>query len=141
MSKIVVNTGKLWMGSLCMEAGHPQLDGNVRLHLFDNNFTIAENTVIGDLTEIAFTGYADVLLSDAVDGGIDSNDRDTWTWPNATFTATSSSGLPVTAYGYYVTDSAGTTLLWAENFASPYEFAAEGDGFVLAVTFSFGSIY
>ena len=141
MGKILVDTGKSWIGALCMEATHPALDGNVTLHLFDNNHTIVETTLLGDLTEIAYGGYLDVPLNGATNGGIDASDRDTWNWPNATFTATSTSGLPVTAYGYYVTDNAGTTLLWAENFASPIPFAVVGDGFTLAVNLSFGSIY
>jgi hypothetical protein len=140
-NKIVVNTGKLWLGSLAIAAGHPKLDTNVKIHLFSNNLTIIRTTVLGDLTEIAYPGYASITLSGAVDGGIDANNWDTWAWPTATFQATSAPGSPVTAYGYYVTDSGGTTLLWAENFATPQVFTLSGDGFTLPPTFSFGSLF
>jgi hypothetical protein len=97
--------------------------------------------VLSDLTEISYPGYAAMTLSGATDGGIDSNDRDTWSWPTQTFQATSAPGSTVTAYGYYVTDSGDTELLWAENFSTPFNYTNAGDGFSIVPTFSFGSIF
>lgn len=139
-NKIVVNTGKLWIGSICMSAGHSSLNGNVKIHLFKNNVTLSRTTVIGDLTESTYTGYASQTLSSASDGGIDANNWDTWTWPVKTFQQTGASSSE-TAYGYYVTDSGSTTLLWGENFTTPQVFANSGDGFTITPTFSFGSLF
>ncbi len=144
-NKIVVNTGKLWIGNRAMVAGKPPLDGNVNIHLFTNNLTIAFGTVLGALTEMSnanVPGYALILLTGAVDGGIDSNRWDTWTWPTALFQASGAIvGGPITAYGYYATDSGNTTLLWAENFTTPQIFTNSGDGFTVTPTLSFGSIF
>ena len=140
-NKIVVDTGKLWITKIAVTNGNAKLDTNVKIRLFANNYTPVQASVIGNFTEIAYTGYAAVTLSGAVDGGIDANDRDTWTWPTVTFQCTSSAGLPVTAYGYYVTDSANTTVLWAERFSTAQVFTTNGDGFTVPPQFSGGSIF
>lgn len=139
-NKILVNTGKMWLGSLAMAGGHPSLDGNVKIHLFKNNVTLSRTTVIGSLTESTYTGYAAQTLNGATDGGIDVNNWDTWSWPVKTFQQTGASASE-TAFGYYVTDSAGTTLLWGENFTTPQVFTNSGDGFTITPTFSFGSLF
>ena len=144
-NKIVVNTGKLWIGALCMAGGHPHLNSNVTLRLFTNNVTLARGTILSGLTEMSnanVPGYAAAALGVAVDGGIDGNNWDTWAWALITFQATGAIvGGPITAYGYYVTDNANTTLIWGENFSTPQVFTNSGDGFTLTPTFSFGSLF
>lgn len=139
-NKILVNTGKLWLGSLAMAGGHPALGSDTTLRLFKNNVTLVRGTVIGDLTQSTYSGYAAVALSSPSDGGIDANNWDTWSWALATFQQTGASSTE-TAYGYYVTDDADTTLLWGENFTTPQVFTNSGDGFTITPTFSFGSLF
>lgn len=42
---------------------------------------------------------------------------------------TSTTGLPVTAYGYVITDSTGAVLQLAERFATPITFNASGNSY------------
>ena len=139
--KTVVNTGKLWIAKIAMTNGNPQLDGGLRLHLFANNITPNRSTVIGGITEIAYPGYNNFLLSGAIDGGIDANFWDTWSWITETFMATSAPGSPVTAYGAYYTDAANAVLIMTDLFSVPYVFTNTGDGFTVTPTISFGSIF
>jgi hypothetical protein len=140
-NKIVVDTGKSYFGAQIVEASKVKLDANVKIHLFVNNYTIIETTVLANLTEASYGGYAAQTATGWTDGGIDGSDRDTWTGPALTFQATSSSGLPQTIYGMYATDSGGTVLLWAENFSPTITLASSGDGFTVTPQFSVGSIF
>lgn len=87
---------------------------NCTLHLFTNNNTCTRDTVLGDLTEAAWTSYAAVTLS---------------TWPSATElgdgihaatlngnapTFLNSTGAGVTFYGCFLKD-AGGNLIGAAN--------------------------
>lgn len=98
-----------------------------KLKLFTNDYTPIESTVIGNLTECVVTGYAQKSLTGTVSGG-------TWVISTLTNVTTASYAqqefLPTTAvscYGYAVTNSAGTTLLWAERFTgAPFTLPAGG---------------
>lgn len=85
---------------------------SVRLKLFSNNYTPVEGSVIASFTEATTAGYAAITLTNT-----------DWTVETAagvttaahiqkTFTLTGAG----THYGYYITDIAGTGLLWAERF-------------------------
>jgi len=97
-----------------------------KLRLFTNNVTPADTDTVSTYTECTASGYAPISLT----GG-------TWTYTTQgneadyatqTFTLTSSA----TVYGYYVTDSAGTTLIFSEAFSNgPYNIPANGS---IAVT-------
>lgn len=98
-----------------------------KLKLFTNDYTPIESTVIGNLTECVVAGYAQKSLTGTVSGG-------TWVISTLTNITTASYAqqefLPTTAvscYGYAVTNSAGTTLLWAERFTgAPFTLPAGG---------------
>lgn len=98
--------------------------GDVKLHLYKNNVTIDEDTLIGDVTECDETGYAAVTLTGAswtvVTGA---GNITTATYAEQTFTFTEAA----TVYGYYVTNNAETILAWIEEFTSgPYVLPASG---------------
>ena len=97
---------------------------NVKLKLFINNVTPAEDDVVGTYTEATGAGYAAKTLT----GG-------SWTVETDTGVTTAEyaeqefvfTGAQANVYGYYVTDSAGTGLLWAERFTDgPYSIPAGG---------------
>ena len=120
------------MALVVPDVGEPKLltkiisDADVVYHLFQNNYTPSEATVLTDLTEANFTGYAaktvyvlgsvnspkwQTPLTDA--SGITYSEADQQlSWQN---TGTTSQ----TIYGYYVTDTTGNDLLWVERFATP----------------------
>jgi len=93
--------------------------GGVVIHLFQNNVTFDNHTVIGGLTEASYTSYAAQTLgawgtpSGGSGGGSNS------LGPTAVF-APGILATPQLCYGWYATDSAGN-LLGGDNFASPLQ--------------------
>ena len=98
--------------------------GDLKLHLYKNDVTIDEDTVIGDVTESTEAGYAAVTLTGAswtVATG--AGNVTTASYAEQTFTFTEAA----TVYGYYVTNNAGTILMWIEEFTGgPYVLPASG---------------
>ena len=98
-----------------------------KLKLYTNDYTCTETSVIGNFTECAVAGYAHKTLLGTVTAG-------TWVISTLTNITTASYAeqefLPTTAvscYGYMVTNSAGSVLLWAERFTgAPYTLPAGG---------------
>ena len=99
--------------------------GNVVLRLFTNNVTPGETNVVGSYTEMNGMGYAAKTLtgtswSIATLSGVTSA-----AYAEQSFDLTAGSG--VVAYGYYVTNVAGSVLLWAERFTDgPYTIPTGG---------------
>jgi hypothetical protein len=104
---------------------------DVKYHLYSNNHTPAAADSLSNYTELAGGGYSAQTAtgsgwSTAPVGGIE-----TATAPDLTFSLTSS----FTVYGYFVTDSGGTHLLWAELFTGgPITFASLGGTLTLTPT-------
>jgi hypothetical protein len=96
------------------------------LKLYSNNLTPAYGTVLGDLTEVAGSGYAAITINPAdwavVSSGASSGPA-TATTTQRTFTFTGA----VTAYGYYLVGATGGGLWWVERFTDgPYILTAVG---------------
>lgn len=86
----------------------------IDLHLFVNNVTITQSTLLSALTEATWTGYAVVPLAFG-----------SWTFSVAGHTGiaiagpqsfSNSSGSAQTAYGWYLTDSGSSMLLAGGQF-------------------------
>jgi len=97
--------------------------GDVTLHLYGDNITPTETDTVSSYTELTGgNGYSKKVL----DG--------TWTisgdptgasYPEYEFSFNSGTGE--TVYGYFVTDSTDTVLLWAERFSdAPYTIPTGG---------------
>ncbi len=100
--------------------------GDVKLKLYSSNTTLSETTVVGDLTEATFTGYSAVTLTGA-SWTVTSADPASASYAQQTFTSSAGSQNQ-NIYGYYVTNSGGTILLWAETFSDgPYNIVNNGD--------------
>lgn len=85
------------------------------LRIFKSDTTPDEDTVVGDLTEADFTGYAaEVLTRAGWDAAVtDVNGRATISYGSAiSWTSTSSQ----TVYGIYLTENSGNTLIFCERF-------------------------
>ena len=91
---------------------------NPVLHLYANDVTPSDSTLVGDLTEVAgATGYAAITLLSANWTTTQSGGVTTAVYSEQTFTFTTDA----TAYGYYVTDETGQ-LLWLERFSgAPFD--------------------
>lgn len=91
---------------------------NPVLHLFRNDITPSDSTVIGDLTEVAgSTGYNAITLVSANWTTTQSAGVTTAVYSEQTFAF----GTGATAYGYYITNETGS-LLWLERFSgAPFD--------------------
>ncbi len=96
--------------------------GNPVLHLYANDVTPTDSTVVGDLLETTSSGYAAITLvssnwTTTQSGGVTSAVYSEKTFSFAT---------DCTAYGYYVTTTSGQ-LLWLERFSgAPFELPSGG---------------
>jgi hypothetical protein len=85
----------------------------LKIHLFKSDTVPSRTTVLGDLDECDFSGYssqlADTWSYDSTTGHIalDTN-------PSVTFTRVTG-GISNNVFGYYITDSTDTVLLWSER--------------------------
>lgn len=123
MALLVPNVGE---GELLGRALNEATPDNCVLKLYQSNTTPAEADVVGTYTEATFTGYSSATLTGA-----------SWTvtegaptyaqYAQQAFTSSAGSQNQ-DIYGYYVTNNAGTILLWAERFTNgPYNIANNGD--------------
>lgn len=97
---------------------------NVVLHLYTNNQTPAEGDTTANYTESTGTGYAAITLTGASWTIATVAGTTTAAYAQQTFTYT---GAEPNIYGYYVTNLAGTTLLWVEKFTDgPYAIPSGG---------------
>lgn len=101
-----------------------------KLKLYTNDYTCTEGSVIGSFTECAVVGYAQKSLATG-----------SWVVSTATNITTASYAeqefLPTTAvscYGYTVTNSAGSVLIYAERFTgAPFTLPAGGGSIKVAL--------
>jgi hypothetical protein len=91
---------------------------NPVLHLYGNDITPSDSTVLGDLTELSgSTGYVAVTLLSNQWTTTQTAGVTTAVYSERTFTFTTLA----TAYGYYVTDESNN-LLWLERFSgAPFD--------------------
>ena len=114
MAIVVSNSGEVEMLTLL-------LAGNLTYHLYSNDYTPVEGSVVGNFTEATLAGYS----AETITGG-------TWTI-GTTDNITSGSNDDIdfiltgagTVYGYYVTNGDGD-LMWSERFTSEGTFTSEG---------------
>lgn len=104
-----------------------------KLGLFQNIVAMTPNLTLADLTPCDFDGYA---LSSAITWGTvyhDSPDAQKCPGSMKQFLCTGDT-TPNTAYGWYMVNGAGDTLLLAENFDSPIGIVEEDQGIALLPT-------
>jgi hypothetical protein len=97
--------------------------GNPVMHLYSNDLTPSDSTVIGDITEVStLTGYRAVTLVSSNWTTTQASGITTAVYSEKTFTFTTGA----TAYGYYVTTTANQ-LLWLERFSgAPFSLPSGG---------------
>lgn len=105
-------------------------DGAV-VRLFKNDITPDRTTVLADLTEADFAGYA--ASSAVVWGAVfsDENDAANVVGGSKQFQASGPVSPAQQIYGYYVTNAAGDTLYWAERFDQPKEVNGAEDAIIV----------
>jgi len=115
MSLLLPYVGDKWILQKSLGAN------NTKLHLFTNNHTPAKADTVSSYTECGASGYSAITLSSG--SWTYTTQGDEADYATQTFSLTSSA----TVYGYYVTDTAGTTLIFAELFSNgPYNIPSSG---------------
>lgn len=114
-----------------LEKGLDGLTAVVDVNLYQNDMAPTPNSVLADFDVATYDGYAAEAITPT-----------TWpifnegtaqvvaVGPGIVFSPTGSV-TPNVIYGYYVTDSTGTRLLWAERFAEPKVMNGVTTGFTL----------
>lgn len=97
---------------------------NLVLHLYTNDPTIGQSTVIGNITEVAAgVGYNPITLAGTGWTTTTPGSQGTAVYSEVTFTFTTAQSV----YGYYVTSTSASTLLWLEKFSgAPFTLPAGG---------------
>ena len=95
---------------------------DVVMHLYINGVTPTEADTTATYTEAVDGSYAEATLT----GGSWTVGTDAGTTSGVYAQQDFTFGGASTVYGYFVTDSAGTTLLWAEKFSTEASFGAGG---------------
>lgn len=106
----------------------------VKIHLSKSAFTPSPGLTLAGLTEANFDGYAALVAG----AGAQQDFRDPvtgfrvvqllepvggWTWET-----TGTTSLPMTIYGWYVTNNAGTELYGSQLLPAPVTLSASGQG-------------
>lgn len=131
MPGVVVNNGE--KVALDYLVGKVTTVRNLQLRLFKSNTTPGETTVVGDLTEATFTGYAAITLTGA-SWSTAAGDPATGSYAEQTFTSNADQ-TPESIYGYYLTRETDGDLIAAERFSNgPYVIANNGDTIKLTPT-------
>lgn len=120
MALLVPDTGEVEMLKRILNFS---ATGDVKLHLYANNYTPVEGSAIANFTECTAAGYAAKTLAGASWSIATTSGTSEASYAEQTFTFTAAQ----TVYGYFVTNSAGTVLLWAELFTgAPFNIPSGG---------------
>jgi len=96
--------------------------GDSVLHLYLNDHTPTDSSVIANLTEVTAAGYAAITLTTTNWTTTQSGGITTAVYSEQTF----SFGTVATTYGYYITNTSGQ-LLWLERFSgAPFNIPSGG---------------
>lgn len=105
-----------------------------KVQLFKNDVTVNRGTLIGELTEAEFTGYAEKTLTaiggaePALHGPVNLNSTQQGLSCSLTWECTADLVDPgETIFGYMVLNPAGDTLWMSEKFETPFPVANDGD--------------
>lgn len=95
----------------------------LKLRLYSNNYTPTLTDVVGDYTEVTAAGYSAITLSSGSWSVSVVSGQVVASYTGQIFTMTAA----VTVYGYYVTDSSATEVLWAELASGgPFTYGSGG---------------
>ncbi len=109
-----------------------------KMHLYSSSIPWSATNLIGLYTaaECTYTGYAAVTCTPTVSTNQGSGGQLMWLLQTI---FQLSGGTGQTAFGWYLTDTAGTGLIAAGQFDTPFEFVSPGDGFALQTAIGIGN--
>lgn len=136
MNPITLLTTQLAILSSLFATGGPF--NALTLRLYATNVIFGKGTALTDLTEATFTGYtaqaAVAWNAPYIDPlNVVRMDAPSVDWQMTGATPTN------TIYGWYYTNSGGTSLYMGGTFNPPYVLQTTGQGFVQVPTFAYGN--
>ena len=125
---------------LAAEADTTIFPAGWKVHLYTNNLIPTKTNVVADFTELTNVEVPGYLAVAGAWAGTpvrkqDGSWEDQGSAPLA-FAATSAPPSPQIVYGWFATDTGGTTLIGSGAFTVPFTFTANGDGFLLEQVFN-----
>jgi len=96
------------------------------LCLFKNNYTPIATTVLANLTEANFDGYARITLTGWPAASLDANNKASSALAAQFFTMTAPATTPNDIYGIYVLSPTGALLFAERNPAGPVTMNTDG---------------
>ena len=127
MALIVPDVGKVELLKYMLKVSTSQ---NQILHLYSNDPTISDLTVLTDLNEVSGSGYNPININ-GTSWNVNSTNT-TASYSDQTFFFTGT----VVAYGYFVTNADGD-LLWCERFTNaPFSIPISGGQIAIALNIS-----
>jgi hypothetical protein len=108
-----------WLAMLTELTTVAMLWAGAKLHLGKTNIPITGSTLIGDFTEADFTNYAASAAVTWATPGYTPGNVAVVTGDLKTFSTGASPTVFNTIYNWYLTDSAGTALLFARTLDTP----------------------
>lgn len=118
MAIVIPNVGEVAMLTTLVAVTH-------RYRLFQNNYTPVEGSVVGDFTEATYSGYGG--SKEPTYGTPCTVSGTSFVTGGSMFFQHDGGGTSNTIYGYYVTKTDDTTLLFAERFTSSKSMATVAD--------------
>ena len=109
---------------------------SLEVHLFVNQWNMANNTTIANLVECDAPGYAPVPLTPGNWMGSTTGGVSTYTYPTVSFNFTGPGVPPQIVYGHWIGDSASGDVLWGLTWPAPYVIPAAGSTIYLAPTWT-----
>ena len=104
---------------------------DLTLHLYTNNLVLKESTIVSDLVQPTFSGYASAIMS-GPSWTVVVGDPTVATFPDMPFLCNAPPSAPQTVYGYFVTRDGGSNLMWAEKFPIPQIISATGERIIVS---------
>lgn len=116
-----------------LEIQDQMLSDDMILHLYVNNLTPTKETILANLTEAAWMGYASALIAfaDWLAKGISDHNGYALAVPRGFL---NTSGAAQSAYGYYLTNADETILRQVVRFDSAPLVRPDGQTFVVIPT-------
>lgn len=115
----------------------PTAEGKLKLYV--NNYTPGPGSGPGDFTQASFGGYSAIDLPDTEKPTVRLDTEGNAYGIDPILRVFSVSGVSAeVAYGLYITDDAGTTLLGAARFDTPVAFDVDGKAVEIELAYRFG---
>jgi hypothetical protein len=105
-------------------------------HLYTNVVDLAKTTTVDDLDECVLPGYAEQTLDPSTWVKQDEPPDATYQYTLDPFVFDPYMGPSESVSGYYITDSAGDTLCWVENFPNPIPIPLLGSSLPLVLVWT-----